>query len=157
MQERINKIIQLLIEEVAQLADPMGLNVEKLSQKLLKKGYTEGEIHQAVKWLIMNLNKDMLGTARKPGTRPLPALRVLVAEELTFFTPPAHGYLIQLQTLGLAGALQIEQIIERCFLTGFPHIDIEEVKAIASQVLLGKEPGTFKTDAVYYPGNDNLN
>lgn len=157
MQERINQIIELLLEEVTRLADPMGLNVEKVSKKLLKKGYTEGEIHQAVKWLIMNLSKDLVGATRRPGTKPPPPMRVLIGEELKLFTPPAHGYLIQLQTLGLVSALQVEQIIERCFMSGHPHIGIDEVKAVASQILLGKEPGTFQTDAVYHPGNDHLN
>jgi len=156
MQERIDKIIEFLLKEITHLTDPLGLNLEKVSQKLLKKGYTEPEIHKAVEWVIMNLNDDQFPAARTKG-KSQPSLRVLIADELHFFTPAAYGYLIQLQTLGIANALQVEQIIERCFLMGFGRIDINEIKTVVSQILLGRELGTFDTDAVYYPGNDKLN
>ena len=68
-----------------------------------------------------------------------------------------YGYLLQLQTLRLMNALQTEQIIEKCFLMGVGKISVDDLKIIAAQFLLGKEPGTFDTDAVYYPGNDIIN
>ncbi len=157
MQERIDKIIEFLLKEIIHLTDPLGLNLEKVSQKLLKKGYTEPEIHKAVEWVIMNLNDDQFPASARKGAKQPPSLRVLIADELNFFSPEAYGYLIQLQTLGIVNALQVEQIIERCFLMGFGRIDIHEIKTVVSQILLGRELGTFDTDAVYYPGNDKLN
>ena len=157
MQERINKIIEFLIKEISQLSEPFGLSIEKLSEKLLKEGYTEREIHKAVEWVIMNLNHENVSYASQIVKQSPPAVRFLIAEELNFFSPEAHGYLIQLQMLGIISALQVEQIIERCFLLGMGKAGIDDVKTVVSQMLLGKEVGTFDTDAVYYPGNDMLN
>ncbi len=157
MQEKIDKIIEFLLKEITQLTDPLGLNIEKVSKKLLKKGYTEPEIHKAVEWVIMNLNDAHISSSRQKGAKTPPSLRVLIADELSFFTPEAYGYLIQLQTLSIVNALQVEQIIERCFLMGFGRIDMDAIKTVVSQILLGRELGTFDTDAVYYPGNDKLN
>lgn len=157
MPERINEIIEFLIDEISQLTGPVGLNIEKISAKLRKQGYTEREIHKAVEWVILNLNED----PRKPSPRsrknPPPSLRTLISEELNYFTPAAHGCLIQLQTLGILNALQVEQVIERCFLAGISQADIDEVKMVVSQFLLGKELRGFDTDAVYHPGNDKVN
>ncbi len=159
MQERINEIIDFLIKEISQLTEPAttGLNLEALSEKLLEEGYTEPEIHTAVEWVIANLSKEHLSTPSKTQGKKLPSLRILVAEELNFFTTEAYGYLIQLQTLGIIGPMQVEQIIERCFFMGLARIDVEELKSIVFQVLLGKEMGSIYNKTVYHPGNDKLN
>jgi uncharacterized protein Smg (DUF494 family) len=157
MQERIDEIIRFLIEEISQLSDPVGLDLKKLSDMLLKEGYTEREIHKAVEWVITNLNNDQLSESAKPHSRQQPSLRILISEEQNFFTAEAYGYLIQLQSLGIVNALQVEQIIERCFLMGMNRVDVEGLKSVISQILLGKEIGNYNTDSVYHPGNDRIN
>lgn len=157
MQERINEIIEFLIKKLSQISDPVGLDLKKLSDMLLEEGYTEREIHTAVEWVIANLNKEPAPSASKSLPRPTPSIRVLISEEQNFFTPAAYGYLIQLQSLGILNPLQVEQIIERCFLMGMNRVDMEEIKTVVSQILLGKEVGNFKTDSVYHPGNDKVN
>lgn len=157
MQERINEIIEFLMREIAQLREPLGHSIEKLSKKLLKKGYTEGEIHKAVEWVILNLDKPQKPAASRKFPHPGMSLRVLIPEEMQFFSPPAYGYLIQLQTLGIISPLQVDLIIERCFLMGLSQAGVDEVKTVVSQLLLGKELGTFDTDSVYHPGNDTIN
>ena len=159
MQERINEIIEFLIKEISQLAEPatLGLNLEELSERLLEEGYTEREIHKAVEWVVSDLSKKHLSLPSNKEKKTLPSLRILVAEELSFFTPEAYGYLIQLQTLGIIVPMQVEQVIERCFFMGLTRIDVDELKSIVFQILLGKETGTIKTKTVYHPGNDKLN
>jgi len=157
MQERIDEIIRFLIKEISQLSDPVGLDLKKLSDLLLKEGYTEREIHKAVEWVITNLNNDEMPATSPAGSRNQPSLRILISEEQNFFTAQAYGYLIQLQSLGIVNPLQVEQIIERCFLMGLNRIDVEDLKTVVSQILLGKEIGNFNTNSVYHPGNDRIN
>lgn len=159
MQEKVDEIIEFLIKEISQLAEPvvLGLNLEALSEQLLKEGYTEREIHKAVEWIISNVSKERLASPPPRSGKPFPSLRILVAEELSFFTAEAYGYLLQLQTLGVISSMQVEQVIERCFFMGLTKIDVEELKIIVFQVLLGKGIGTRKRKTVYYHGNDRLN
>ncbi len=157
MQERVSEIIEVIIEELSQHTDPFGKNLDKISEKLLAEGYTEGEIHKAVEWIILNINKEQQSLSSTPPLRTPPALRTLTTDELNFFTPEAYGYLIQIQLLGIVTPLQIEQIIDRCFFMGITRIDVKDVKVVVTQILLGKRVGTFDTNAVYYPGNDKIN
>lgn len=157
MQERIDEIIKLLIKEISQLSDPVGLDLKRLSDRLLEEGYTEREIHKAVEWVITNLNNDQDPDASKASRHSPPSLRILISEEQNFFTPEAYGYLIQLQSLGIVNPLQVEHIIERCFLMGLNRVGVEDLKTVVSQILLGKEIGNFNTDSVYHPGNDRIN
>ena len=105
----------------------------------------------------MTLDVGVFPGRRRQGHKPPPPIRMLIPEEMHFFNADAHGYLIQLQALELVDALQVEQIIERCFLMGLSRVELDDLKMVVSQFLLGKELGTFDTDAVYYPGNDRLN
>lgn len=157
MQEKIDQIIEFLISEISTISDAYTLNLERISEQLLQEGYTEGEIHKAVEWVVLNLNQDRSSFAERLNRKNPPSLRVLIAEELNFFSSEAYGYIIQLQTLGIVSPLQIEQIIERCFLNGLNRVEIGEVKTVVSQVLLGKEIENDYTDTVYMPGNDIIN
>lgn len=158
MQERVNEIIELLMREIAAHPDPVGENLEKLSEKLLKKGYTEREIRKAVECVLSQLGEHPRHSSRLSSrSKAAFSLRLLNPEEMHFFTPKAYGYLIELQAWGIIKPLQVEQIIERCLIMGITHIDIEEIKTIVSQILLGEELSSFETDSIYYPGNDWVN
>ena len=157
MQERVNKIIDLLLKEISQLSEPVTFDLEQVSQRLLEQGYTESEIDKAVQWVIMNLTRQQLPPGTKPSRKRSPSLRILTPEELHFFSREAYGYLLQLQSLGIINALLVEQIIERCFLMGLTRIDVEELKAIISRVLLEEHGGSTGSGRVYLPGNDKIN
>lgn len=157
MHERINQIIDFLMDKIARRRDPIGISLEALSQQLLQKGYTEGEINKAVEWVIMNLNQDQVGgTVRGRGVPP-PALRILVPEERHFFAEDAYGYLIQLQSLGIISPIHIEQVLERCFMMGLNRVELEDVKLVVTQVLLGRATTHTTPRGVYSAGNDILN
>lgn len=157
MQERINEIIQFLMREISRLSDPFSINIKKLSERLLEKGYTKGEINKAFEWVVMNLEKNQLPPDAQSESKRKSSVRILSNEELNFFSAEAYGYLIQLQALNIVNALQVEHIIERCFMLGLTRIDVEDVKNAVSQIILGKEVGGLKTNSVYHPGNDRIN
>ncbi|MGH1365694.1 MAG: DUF494 family protein [Calditrichia bacterium] len=163
MRERISKIIEMLIREMTDLPDPFGGHIEALSRKLLDAGYTQGEINKAVEWVITNFDESQGPLQNLENAKNMPSLRLLSAEEMNFFSPEAYGYLIQVQALSIVSPLQIEQIIERCFLMGLSRIETEDIKTVVSQILLGKEPGglgsenTGRSEVMYHPGNDKIN
>jgi len=157
MQERVNKIIDFLLQEISQSSESVQFDLEKISQRLLAEGYTEREIDKAVQWVIMNLgNRQVPPHLHKTGKKT-PSIRVLMPEEIRFFTKEAYGYLIQLQSLGILSALQIEPVIERCFLMGLHEVDVEELRAIISQVLMEDRKDPSATNSVFSPGNDKIN
>ncbi len=157
MQEKINQIIRYLLKEISEYGGVHGPNIEKLSRQLIKEGYTEPEIHQAVEWVITNLGEENLPADYPTPAAETPSLRYLTPEEQVFFSKEAYGYLIQLQSLRILDPLRVEHIIEYSVLGGLDKVDLENLKSITAQVLLGKEIGTFNTDAVYHPGNDRIN
>ncbi len=157
MQKRVNKIIDFLLQEISQSSESVQFDLDSISQRLLAEGYTEREIDKAVKWVIMNLgNQEILPHPKTVG-KETPSIRILLPEEMRFFTKEAYGYLIQLQSLGVLNALQIEPVIERCFLMGGQAVDVEELRSIISQVLMEDRKDPSATNSVFSPGNDKIN
>ncbi len=157
MQEKISEIIDLLIKEIAQLSEPVHFNYDHVSRKLLKKGYSEPEIHKAVEWVLTNINRKEVSVSIRPTEQRVLPFRMLIEEERNFFSPEAYGYLIQLQSLKMVNVLQVEQIIETCFMLGHTYVELNDMKTVVSEILLGKKIGTLGTDSVYHPGNDKIN
>ena len=158
MHERITKIIEFLINAISTGAETPDPNFEHLSEMLLEKGFTEKEIHKAVEWVILNLNPEDVPIRQQPDVRFSPALRTLIAEEISFFSKEAYGHLIQMQLLGILNPIQVEQVIERAFMLGISRIDLEEIRAIVTQVLLGQgQDPAFLPSLLLAPGNDRVN
>ncbi|RMG34958.1 MAG: DUF494 family protein [Methanobacteriota archaeon] len=157
MQERINEIIDWLLQELSHSSEPYHLDFEAISQKLLEKGYTEREIHKALEWIIMNITKDRNLIPKRSGKKSPPPIRLLLEEELRFFTPESYGYLLNLQSMGILNGLQVEQVIERCFLSGLVRVEVEELKNIVSQILMEERGKTSASNHFYHPGNDRIN
>ena len=157
MHERINEIIEFLMNAISTGSETVGLNLEHLSEKLLEEGYTEKEIHKAVEWVILNLNPEDIPVQQSQDQTSTPALRTLIAEEVSFFTKEAYGYLIQMQVLGILSPLKIEQVIEKAFLIGISRIDLEEIKGVVTQVLMGPDNNLSGPAFLLSTGNDFVN
>ncbi len=157
MQQKIIEIIEFLIAEIDRLQEPHFPDLDSLSKKLLEKGYTEKDIEEAVEWISEFIDR----TDAKAGDKQnlltnKSALRMLNGFEKKMFSSEAHGFLLQIQKLGLVSASQIEQIIDRCMMIGMEGISLEEVKAVTVQFLIGKETGFADTNAVFHPGNETI-
>jgi uncharacterized protein Smg (DUF494 family) len=81
----------------------------------------------------------------------------LEPEEQQFISAEAYGYLVLLQELRLLDPVQVEQVLERSFMTGAEKIGIKELSKIVVQILIGKELKNFDTDAIFHPGNNEIN
>lgn len=141
---------------MSHVSEPKSSDIEKISQKLVKKGFSEVEVQEALEIVITYL-KSARSPALSRNKKNLPSVRLLSDSELPFFTREAHGFLVELQTLRLLTPLHVEQIIDRALMMGLPRINLDDMKFIVAQILIGRETEAFNTDAVYHPGNDRVN
>ncbi len=103
------------------------------------------------------MNRPTVPDATKSRRKKIFPIRILNDMERSYFTREAFGYMVHLQTMRILTPLQIEQIIERCLMMGFGKVNLEDLKNMVTQMMIGREPGNFNTDAVYHPGNDSVN
>ncbi len=157
MHHKILEIIEFLISELDDSKESLQPDIDQLSQKLLEKGYTENDIQKAVDWIVDYVNRskkfeEFPGTADREGLR----LRLLTPIERKIFSREAQGLLIQFQQLGLLKPAQVEQIIDRCFMFGLDRVEVEDIKLILMQVLLGKETPSFNGKPLFFPIKDTV-
>ncbi|GAB4379932.1 MAG: hypothetical protein Kow0042_29730 [Calditrichia bacterium] len=157
MQQKIIEIIQILIHEIYNFQGKSYADLELVSRKLIDKGYTEGEVQEALKWLFELFDDDPIQPIRQdPSIQDPGTLRILNSFEKEFFTPQAYGFLIQLQKLKLISIPKMELLIERCLMMGTDQVDVEDVKATFLQILWGRKTDLKGTTSVYYPGNETV-
>ena len=157
MQERLNRLLKILIDEIFDTSEASNQSVEEISAKLLKQGYSQIEIHKALELLLINLDDTKIQDYQFQKTfKPL-AIRFLEPEEQQFISAEAYGYLVLLQELRLLEPVQVEQVLERSFMTGAEKIGVNELRKIVVQILIGKELKNFDTDAIFHPGNNEIN
>lgn len=157
MPERVIKIIEYIIQEFSQQREHKFPDIDKLSKKLLKKGFTEPEIEKAVEWVLEYIKSDSTNSQQIENEDQFPPLRFLSPAESTYFSAEAYAYLIQLQRLLIITPLQAEQIIEHCYMIGLNRIELEDLKSITFQYLLQRHPGINRSNMFYHPGNDKIN
>jgi uncharacterized protein Smg (DUF494 family) len=157
MQERLNKLLKILIDEIFDTSETPNQSVEEISAKLLKQGYSQIEIHKALELLLINLDDPKIQDYQSQKSPKTLAIRFLEPEEQQFISAEAYGYLVSLQELRLLDPLQVEQVLERSFMTGAEKIKVEDLRKIVMQTLIGKELKSFETDAIFHPGNNEVN
>ena len=131
-QGRIVEILIILMGEIKKSGMEQD-NMELLSEKLLNCGYSEQEISTAFSWVIERL--EQTGEASSPDPE---SFRVLHDIEHIFISNEAYGFLIQLSYLGLLTYEEFEKVIESVLLASIPRLDMEGMKSIIGEVLLGE-------------------
>ena len=101
-----------------------------LSDELQNRGYSKQEISTALSWIIDRMS------LREPVPDPSPdSFRVLHNIERVFISPEAHGYLIQLLTLGIISPIEAERVIERIMMSSTPRQGLDELKNMVMEIL----------------------
>jgi len=157
MQERILEIIQLLIKEISHVSEPSRSEIEKISRKLVKNGFTEGEVKQAIEIVVTYLKSSIPSSEFPNQRKPALSIRILNEAEKSLFTREAYGLLVQLQSIQLLSPLAIEKIIERILMLGFNQVTVEDLNYLIAHILIGRELEQFGTDAVFHPGSNSIN
>ncbi len=157
MHHKILEIIEFLISELDDSKESLQPDIDQLSQKLLEKGYTENDIQKAVDWIVDYVNRSKnFEEFPEAGERGGLRLRLLTPIERKIFSREAQGLLVQFQQLGILKPAQVEQIIDRCFMFGLDRVEVEDIKLILMQVLLGKESPSINGKPLFFPIKDTV-
>ncbi|MBY6203874.1 DUF494 domain-containing protein [Halomonas denitrificans] len=110
---------------------------DSLSESLEQAGFSHGEIDRAFGWL------DGLAEQRKlADADPTPAgsVRVFSAEELRRIDVDAHGFLIDLENVGVLDPARRELVLDRLMALDVEEIGLEDLKWVVLMVLFN-QPG----------------
>jgi Smg protein len=152
MRERIVEIIVYLMSE---LRNDIPLNEIDLSV-LTSHGYSPTEISTAFTWLYDKINTGEKMVSHVSASSPH-SFRVLHDAERMVLSSEAYGYLIQLREIGLIAESDIESIIDRVMLAGYPVAGLAEVKSITAAVLLDNDDSYNTGSRIMLNNNDTVN
>jgi uncharacterized protein Smg (DUF494 family) len=120
---------------MSKIRDDMGRleDLEEISSYLKNQGFTESEISSAYSWLLNRLQQDSEFLYNAEYNRM--GTRILSETERRLFTPPAYGYILQLQHLGLLNEEQLEQVLERGAMIWSSPVGVDQLKTLIDSVL----------------------
>ncbi len=108
---------------------------EDLSTVLEAEGYSQDEISSAYSWLLQRFDNT---PEQYFSEIPLmnASTRILTPMERMQLEPEAQGFLLKLVNLSLVDHEQFEGIMERVSVFGSKSVSLEQIKLIASSVVL---------------------
>jgi uncharacterized protein Smg (DUF494 family) len=134
MRNRILEIVVFLIDFMQGNKGRLS-GSDELSTVLEAEGYSEDEISTAYSWLLQRFDN-----APEQYFSEIPTMnassRVLTPNERMQLTAEAQGYLIKLLNLSLIDHEQFESILERAAVFGPKSVSLDQLKLIASSVVL---------------------
>lgn len=138
-----NRVVDILVYIVNEIKAKKGYvdNIDRIARDLVNKGYTEGEINNALSWLI--------GSVKANDIHSHSTFRILHQTEKAVITPQAFGYIIQLKELGLINSSEMEEIIEECMI-GTKPVTLDEVKSIAASLVFEDGESEFRIHGGFY-------
>ncbi|MCE2502560.1 MAG: DUF494 family protein [Chlorobi bacterium] len=126
MNERIIEIILYLITCLQENED---INESDVIQ-LTDGGYSDAEIGAAFSWIA---SKEKVERAKRLAHN---GFRVLHHSEKHLFTPEAWGYLMQLMSLSIVSADNIENIIDHASMIVSGRLDAGDIRQLTANVLM---------------------
>lgn len=131
-----------------------GRTLSEINKEQLLKLYSISEISAAYSWVLqkMNDNSALYFSNHAPHN-----LRVLHQAERMMITKEAQGYLMDMYINGVINYEQLEQIIEISMMGSFEKTDLEKVKKLIFQLLLGDNSIRKSASVIYLNGNESVN
>ena len=129
MQDKIMEILVILMDKLRK-HEKMDEQMEIISGELLERGYTEQEISSAISWII-----ERAAFPKETAQVGHNTYRILNEVEKVFISKDAYGYLLQLHTLDLLPAREMEAIIDKAMLLSTPNLGLDDVKLLAAEAL----------------------
>jgi uncharacterized protein Smg (DUF494 family) len=134
MRNRILEIVVFLIDFMQGNKGQLS-GTEDLSSVLEAEGYSEDEISTAYSWLLQRFDN-----APEQYFSEIPDMnsstRVLTPTERLQLTSDAQGFLMKLVNLSLVDHEALEAILERVSVFGSRSVSLDQIKLIASSVVL---------------------
>jgi len=152
MQEKIVEILIYLIGEIRKNTPITDIDLSVLSQR----GYSTTEISTAFNWLFEKISHGE-NIVTETGEISSTSHRVLHDAERMVITSEAYGYMIQLRELGLISDMDIEVIIDRIMMSGYPTVDGEEIKSHVAALLAENDDSLNGGSRTMLNGKDTIN
>jgi uncharacterized protein Smg (DUF494 family) len=152
MFERVVEIIIYVINALRTSKKISEIDTKELS----KLGYTSSEISTAFSWLVdkLEFESDLLDTEKLRTTK---SFRILNEAERDLFTQEAWGELLQLHSLGLLSALNIETIIEKAVFSEISKVNSEQLKQFVANVTFNATYTSSYGSRLMLNGSDTIN
>lgn len=148
------KIIEIIVYLLAEMKENKQIGKDDMVN-LSNLGYTQNEINTAFSWIYTKIYAgEKIFNDDKSVSK---SHRVLHNAESFIISPESHGYLIQLQELGLINDMDMEVIIDKIMLSGYTHVDIEDMKIIIAGYLLDTEDMNNNNRRIMLNANDTVN
>jgi uncharacterized protein Smg (DUF494 family) len=138
MDQRIVEILMYVIGEIQSRRIKVE-EIEGISDELVQRGFSQREVATAISVFAERLTGD----SRRMyfgGPTYAYAHRVLHEIERQYVSPEAHGYLIQMDQLGILDLSDVEELVESCMLMGNLNVGIDEMRMLVATHLLEKDP-----------------
>jgi uncharacterized protein Smg (DUF494 family) len=140
-----------LVVLVAELTQDSDKSYKDLDKELTTRGYSPGEIEQAV---FLYSSRGEMPDAEKMWLRGKNSVRVLSDWERLSLCSECYGYLLRLLNLGIVDGEQFEKIIARAIPVGQEKIQLNDVKAIVCSVIFNRDPSEFEDELFDYFDED---
>jgi len=120
-----------LVVLVAEMNHADGPAIARIERELSRRGFSAREIEDAMYWYASR--DDDADRVERIG----PGLRVLSEFERMSLSTECYGYLLRLLNLGIVGLEMFEQIVTRAIPVGPEKVALNDVKAIACDMIFG--------------------
>lgn len=137
MKENVLDLLMYLFENYIYDEPEAEPDRDSLSESLEQAGFSHGEIDRAFGWL------DGLAEQRKLAdvdATPAGSVRVFCADELRRIDVDAHGFLIDLENVGVLDPARRELVLDRLMALDAEEIGLEDLKWVVLMVLFN-QPG----------------
>jgi Smg protein len=136
MKETVLDVLMYLFETFVDGDSEPEPDRNELREELVRAGFGDREIDRALEWLDgLNPGDGLAGDAPQSA-----AMRVYDRAEQERLDPPARGYLLHLEQIGILRPAQRELVIDRLLALDADDIDVEQIKWVVMMVLFS-QPG----------------
>jgi len=147
MDQRIVEIVMYVIGELQ--SRRIGLDeIDVVSDDLLQRGFSKREVATAFSVFTSGMAFGLEPVTVLEPSRPL-SYRVLHEIERQYVSTDSHGYLIQLQHLGVLSHGDMEELLERCMMMSSLSAEEDEVRMLVATYLC--ERNSIHTDSPVAP------
>jgi len=147
MRNNIVDLIILLARRV-RLGEPLN---EIKDDSLLQ--YNKSELSAAYSWILQRYPGSSIITGKSDADKHH---RVLHYAERMLISPEAHGYLLELVTIGILDQTSMEGIIEKVMFHSTERIGLEKIKILVQEHLF-ENVNIDKNRSSFLRGNESVN
>lgn len=145
-------VIDIIIQLMRQVR--VGEPIDNISTEKFK-GYDKSEVSAAYSWILHKLHSGDLKERMKSRQTGAPR-RILHSAERVVITPEAHGYLLEMEMLGLIDYQRLEYIIEQAMLHSIERVTLDKIKEYVSRYAFDSDLSRGNR-SVYLQGNESIN